>query len=59
MGILARIVTIIGALLFFTIVFIVGLAFIEYIESADEKNRPTRITTPFPDLMRRIFLTIF
>jgi len=38
MGILAKIVTIIGALFFFTIVFIVGLAFIEYIESADEKT---------------------
>jgi|RhiMetdeSRZDD1v2_1073273.scaffolds.fasta_scaffold308502_2 hypothetical protein len=38
MGILAKIVTIIGALLFFTIVFIVGLVFIEYIESADEKT---------------------
>jgi hypothetical protein len=38
MGILAKIVTIIGALLFFTIVFIVGLAFIEHIESADEKT---------------------
>jgi hypothetical protein len=38
MGIQAKIVTIIGALLFFTIVFIVGLAFIEYIESVDEKT---------------------
>jgi len=38
MGILAKIITIIGALLFFTIVFIVGLAFIEYIESAHEKS---------------------
>ena len=38
MGILAKIITIIGALLFFTIVFVVGLAFIEYIESADEKT---------------------
>jgi len=38
MGILTKIVTIIGALLFFTIVFVVGLAFIEYIESADEKT---------------------
>jgi len=38
MGILTKIVTIIGALLFFTIVFVVGLAFIEYIESVDEKT---------------------
>jgi hypothetical protein len=38
MGILAKIITIIGALLFFTIVFIVGLVFVEYIESADEKT---------------------
>ena len=38
MGILTKIVTLIGALLFFTIVFVVGLAFIEYMESADEKN---------------------
>jgi hypothetical protein len=38
MDILAKIVTIIGALLFFTIVFVLGLAFIEYIESADEKT---------------------
>jgi hypothetical protein len=37
MDILAKIVTIIGALLFFTIVFVLGLALIEYIESADEK----------------------
>jgi len=45
MGILAKIITIIGALLFFTIVFIVGLAFIEYIESSDKKtvrHGPTR-----------------
>jgi len=55
MDILAKIVTIIGARLFFTIAFVLGLAFIEYIESADEKNRPTRTTTSFPDLMRRIF----
>jgi len=38
MGILAKIVTIIGALFFFTIVFIVALAFTEYIQSADEKT---------------------
>jgi hypothetical protein len=38
MDILAKIVTIIGALLFFTIVFVLGLAFIEYIESTDEKT---------------------
>jgi hypothetical protein len=59
MGILAKIVTIIGALLFFTIVFIVGLAFIEYIESADEKtvrHRPRRRSMTWT---RRIFLTIF
>jgi hypothetical protein len=45
MGILTKIITILGALLFFTIVFIVGLAFIEYIESSDEKtvrHRPRR-----------------
>jgi hypothetical protein len=38
MDILAKIVTIIGALLFFTIVFVLGLAFIEYIELTDEKT---------------------
>ena len=59
MGILAKIITIIGALLFFTIVFIVGLAFIEYIESADEKTVRRWTKTSFPDVMHRIFLTIF
>jgi hypothetical protein len=34
----AELATIIGALLFFTIVVVVGLAFIAYIESANEKT---------------------
>jgi len=38
MSILAKIAIIIGALLFFTIVFIVGWAFIECIESAHQKT---------------------
>jgi len=37
-GIVAKLVAIIGALLFFTIVFIVGLAFVDFIESAHEKT---------------------
>jgi hypothetical protein len=38
MSILAKLATIIGALLFFTIVVVVGLAFIDYIESGHEKT---------------------
>ena len=38
MSILAKIAIIIGALLFFTTVFVLGLAFIEYMESTHEKT---------------------
>jgi len=38
MSILAKLATIIGALLFLTIVVVVGLAFIDYIESGHEKT---------------------
>jgi len=38
MRILAKLASVIGALLFFTLVVVVGLAFIDYIQSGHEKT---------------------
>jgi hypothetical protein len=38
MSILAKLASIIGALLFFTLVVVVGLAFVDYIQSGHEKT---------------------
>jgi hypothetical protein len=38
MSILRKLASIIGALLFFTLVVVVGLAFVDYIQSGHEKN---------------------
>jgi hypothetical protein len=38
MDILEKLATIIGALLFFTLVVVVGLAFVDYIQSGHEKT---------------------